>query len=200
MADDNNTPPQSQAPAGTGADKEVFTKDDVQALLSKQQADFDTKLTDTTKKLQDEAAKSRISKDDVFKTFAEKLGMEYNPDKKPDKDVFAEKLAEIQAKQKELEDKALKAEEAKTKLEKQTVIKEKASKLGFADPADVLAFISTDAENVDEELKKLAETKAYLLGKKPDIGGGTPPPTGNDPKGGLFGTTTNVKKWNRFNK
>jgi len=164
MADDNNT-----------ENKETFTKEDVQALLTQQQADFDAKLTGTTKKLQDEAAKSRISKDDVFKTIAERLGMDYDPNNKPDKDIFAEKLEGLTSQMKALEEKALNAEKAKTTLEKQTVIKEKASKLGFADANDALKFVDIDDTDIDKTLSDLIVSKVYLLGKKPDIGGGTPP-------------------------
>ena len=169
---------------------ETFTKEQVQELLTKQQADFDTKLSDTTKKLQDEAAKSRISKDDVLKTFAEKLGMEYNPDKKPDKDVFAEQIEVMKAKQKDLEDKYLGAEQAKTKLERQAKAKELAIEAGLK--AKAVKLMNLDAESLENEIKRVSDEFPELK-EKVNVGtGSNPADTGNS-------VTANPYKTESFN-
>ena len=61
----------------------TLTEEQVKKLMAQQAADFEVKIA----KLTDEAAKSRTSKNDVLKTLAESLGMEYDPEKKPDKEL-----------------------------------------------------------------------------------------------------------------
>lgn len=155
--------------------KETFTKEEVQALL-----DANTKeLKDHVKKLNEENKNRRLSEKELKTVLAEALGLK--PDEKPEADQLKDQLLGLSNSVRELQDKLAKAEQEKIKISKESFVKELANKYNFADASDVLKFINLESEDLEADVKKIAESKPYLLKVKKDVPGGNPPDPKNVP-------------------
>lgn len=156
-----------------GNEVQTFTKEDVEKLLSEREIAIKTEFQKHISKLNDENKNKRLENKEFKAMLADMLGL--TPETPAEKDIIAEKVASLTKNLEDMQSQLKTKDEEIAKTQKQTAIKEQAMKLGFADPTDVLAFINLDSENIESDLKQLAETKPYLLGKKPNVGGGTPP-------------------------
>ncbi len=129
---------------------EMAKKDD---LLKAQQEELN-KL----KKIFNERQTKALDKAGILKA----LGIEKDPEKDP-LELIKESLANTNKTIEQLKAE-IKAKDEKLMLkEKQSKAEKLAQSLSFADPEDALKFIDLNSESLEDDLKKLAESKPYLL-------------------------------------
>lgn len=165
---------------GQGGDpqnKETFTQEQVQKMIEeavkKAQADTEAKFQDHIKKLNDENAARRIDAKDSKKlkeAFAELLGLK--PEEASENEKLNAKITEIVNANKELQDKFAASEAKAQMLEKKAQVADLIKKNGLKDKA--LNLVQLDAENLEEAVKKVAETYPELKVNY-NLGGGSNP-------------------------
>lgn len=165
---------------GQGGDpqnKETFTQEQVQKMIeeavTKAQADTEAKFQDHIKKLNDENAARRIDAKDSKKlkeAFAELLGLK--PEEASENEKLNAKITEIVNANKELQDKFAASEAKAQMLEKKAQVADLIKKNGLKDKA--LNLVQLDAENLEEAVKKVAETYPELKVNY-NLGGGSNP-------------------------
>ena len=146
---------------------EEARKAETQKLIDDAVKAKEEELRKHIKELNDENAKKRFDK----KAILEALGIE-KEEGKTDIELINEKLSSTNQTLDQLT-KQLEAEKAeKETLKKETKAIKAAEKYNFHNIDDVMKFVNLDAENIDDEFKKIVESKPYLVKQKQDFGSG----------------------------
>ncbi len=90
------------------------------------------------------------------------LGIEKDPEKDP-LELIKESLANTNKTIEQLKADIKAKNEELTLKEKRSKAEKLAQSLNFADPEDALKFIDLNSESLEDDLKKLAESKPYLI-------------------------------------
>ena len=157
---------------GAGQQDKMVSMSDVEKIvnsaLDKQKAEFENHKTKLNKENQDR----RIESKELKSTLAEMLGL--NKEEVSDMDKVKGSITELTNSYNSLKTELEESKVEKAKILKQTQVKEAANKLGFADGNDALKFVKLDSETIEEDLKRLSESKPYLLKAKQDLPGVNP--------------------------
>lgn len=145
---------------GEPQNKETFTKEQVQQMISeavtKANEETEAKFKKHIEDLNKENASRRIDLKDskeLKKVLIETLGLSEKEVKETD--LLNAKITEIVNKNQELETKFNEAVQKAAKLEKQAQVAKLAKELGLKDKA--VGLVQLDAENLEEAVKKVAE-------------------------------------------
>lgn len=164
-----------------GGEPQTFTKDDVQKLISEAVSTTEAKFQDKIKELNTESKNHRLDAKQIKSVLAEGLGLKQE---ELTIETLNQKIAEIAGKTQsadtlkqqvdELTKKWSDAEAKATKAEKLNQAKELAEKAGLK--AKAVKLIDLNAEDLETELKKVAEEFPELKESKGVGGGGANPP------------------------
>lgn len=178
---------QDKQKAGDPA-KETFTKADVEKLIGEAVTATKTDMQKHIEKLNKESQGHRLDAKGLKALFAESFGLKEEEVK--DTDILNQKIAEIAKQNKELADKYTAAEQKASRLEKLNTAKELAEKAGLK--AKAVKLINLDVENLEDELKRIAEEFPELKEKTSTGTGSNPGDPGNT-------VTANPYKQESFN-
>lgn len=169
--------PPEKGQEGEPQNKETFTKEQVQQMISeavtKANAETEAKFKKHIEDLNKENASRRIDLKDskeLKKILSETLGLSEKEVKETD--LLNAKITEIVNKNQELETKFNEAVQKAAKLEKQAQVAKFAKELGLKDKA--VGLVQLDAENLEEAVKKVAEDYPELKVNY-QVGGGSNP-------------------------
>ena len=150
MTDGNNT----------GETPTTFSKEEVTNLLAEQKIGFDKAIEDQKAhitKLNEENKNKRLSHKEII----EALSID-KVEGKTDIELVNEKLAGFETAHKGLLEELAKERDAKELMSKKSSVEKKAQAYNFHNVDDVMKFVDINGD-VDEQLKTIAETKAYLV-------------------------------------
>lgn len=169
--------PPEKGQEGEPQNKETFTKEQVQQMISeavtKANEETEAKFKKHIEDLNKENASRRIDLKDskeLKKILSETLGLSEKEVKETD--LLNAKITEIVNKNQELETKFNEAVQKAAKLEKQAQVAKFAKELGLKDKA--VGLVQLDAENLEEAVKKVAEDYPELKVNY-QVGGGSNP-------------------------
>lgn len=152
--------PLEKGQEGEPQNKETFTKEQVQQMISeavtKANEETEAKFKKHIEGLNKENASRRIDLKDskeLKKVLIETFGLSEKEVKETD--LLNAKITEIVNKNQELETKFNEAVQKAAKLEKQAQVAKLAKELGLKDKA--VGLVQLDAENLEEAVKKVAE-------------------------------------------
>ena len=123
-------------------------------------------------KIFEERQTKALKKEDVLKKdeLLKELGLVRDPDKDP-MALVNEKFASLTKTIEQLTNDVKTRDEKLTHTEKRSVAEKIAQSLSFNDVDDAIKFVDINSENLETELKALAESKPYLIKQIKDVGG-----------------------------
>ena len=140
--------------------------DELKAEMAKKDEAMKTQQAELEKlkKIFEERQTKALNKEDVLKKdeLLKALGIEKDPEKS-EIDLIREQIATSQQQVQTIQTELAKEREAKAMFEKTVKMKELARQYNFVDVDDALKFINVNSDNLEADLKNLAETKKYLV-------------------------------------
>lgn len=122
-------------------------------------------------KIFEERQTKALKKEDVLKKdeLLKVLGIEKNPEKEP-LDLVNEKIANLTKTIEQLTNDVKLKDEKLSLTQKRSQAEKLAQALSFNDVDDAIKFVDINSENLESDLKALAESKPYLIKQVKDVG------------------------------